>query len=35
MGFKVPEAKDAAGKVKYPGAPLQDQIKEALGYLSK
>ena len=35
MGFKVPEAKDAIGKVRYPGAPFQDQIKEALGHLSK
>lgn len=35
MGFKVPEAKDAIGKIRYPGAPFQDQIKEALGYLSK
>jgi hypothetical protein len=35
MGFKVPEAKDAIGKIAYPGAPFQDQIKEALGHLSK
>jgi hypothetical protein len=37
MGFKVPETKDAIGKLppSVAGAPLGDQVKAALSLLSR